>query len=184
MCDAVRCEPVGNRDAVADEVWLDRQCQKERRGHAKQWSMTDRRRVDISGSFQWHDGLLVGHGEIDADHRRFFAFLAGLQRPRDGGGDETDGADVERLFIAVLDDLDRHLAREESIVDRMGFPGAFAHKAGHRLLHEQAMAALAIGRDGEWTTALRLLATSVLEHIVEDDGKLRPLFGAMEASHS
>ena len=93
--------------------------------------------------------------------------------------DDVAGVPVlELLFVRMLDDLERHLASEERILGEIGFPDATGHRTSHRLLREQAMAALAIGRDGEWPTALRLLAISVLEHIVEDDGSLRPFLAA------
>lgn len=122
----------------------------------------------LGASFRWHDGLLVGHREIDADHRRFFVGFTGLACRLDGGGD------LEPLFTRILDDLARHLTDEERILAELGFPGASSHRISHYRLGEQARATLGIGRDGEWGTALRLLATSVLEHIAEDDGKLRP----------
>lgn len=122
----------------------------------------------LGGSFRWHDGLLIGDSRIDEDHRRFFGYfdLAALV------GDDPEA--LEPLFLEILADLGSHLAAEEQILAEIGYPGAGSHRTLHRMLGEQAKAALAIGRDGEWKTALRLLATSVLEHMAEDDVKVRP----------
>lgn len=157
MMDAGR-----DRDAGGGEAWLERQCRSGPNPIADQ--------RELSRSFQWHDGLLIGHDDIDEDHRRFFSHFAALARQMDGS---IASSVLERLFAEVLADLGRHLTAEEDILDRIGFPGRSVHQTSHRVLDEQARAALAIGRDGEWGTALRLLATAVLEHIAEDDAKLR-----------
>ncbi len=133
----------------------------------------------LGSSFQWHDGFLVGHDGVDADHKRFFGYFSDLAREIDG---PADPAALEHLFTVVLGDLGQHLMAEELFLDAIGFPETASHRTSHLMLSEQAKAAFAIGLDGEWATALRLLATSVLEHITEEDSKMRPFLAVTSAA--
>ena len=122
----------------------------------------------LGGSFHWHDGLQIGHSLIDEDHQRFFGHFN--QAELCLGDPEA----MEPLFQDILEDLLRHMEAEEAIMGEVGYPGGSSHRVLHRMLGEQAKAALIIGRDGGWAIAFRLLAISVLEHMAEDDVKLRP----------
>ena len=158
-----------------DEAWLDRWCRAD--DSARPSASVE---LDLHRSFQWHDRFLVGHPDIDADHRRFFAYLA------DGAAAESGPAGTlarVALVMAMVDDLHRHLETEERILDGIGATLAADHRSGHRALRELAGAALAIGSDGEWATALRLLSVAVLEHIVLDDAKLRPCLAVAACLH-
>ena len=87
------------------------------------------------------------------------------------------------LFLTIVDDLHRHVAAEERILEAVGFTMLAEHRGSHRALLEQADAALTIGADGEWATALRLLSMALLEHIVLEDAKLRPSLAAAACLH-
>jgi len=127
------------------------------------------------GSLPWQDRFSVGDPRIDADHRRFFDYFAEAA----GQVDQLAGSPVlQRLFMAIVDDLLRHLATEEQILAQAGYNGLAAHRISHQVLAAQAKAAVSICRDGEWVTALRLLASLVVEHISVEDAKARPWLAA------
>jgi hemerythrin len=165
-------ERTGKPGPAADEAWLDLSCRPD--GGA----LTSIE-LDLSRSFQWHDRFLVGHPEIDADHRRFFAYFSDMVAGADEAGRPLGGV---ALFIEIVDDLQRHLVAEERILAEIGSDLLAEHRSSHRALVGQADAALTIGADGEWATALRLLSMAVLEHIVLEDAKLRQCFHPPGAS--
>ena len=130
-------------------------------------------------SFVWQDRFLVGHREIDDDHRRFFAYFSDQdgrrQKPLDSAGSEA-------LFLAIVEDLRRHVIAEERILEELGFPGLGEHRNCHLALWEQVRATKAIGAKGGWGSALRLLSTHILEHVVIEDAVFRPYLLALNAA--
>lgn len=157
---------------AADEAWIEHCCGSDCGGSPVH--------LDLYRSFQWHDRFLVGHPDIDADHKRFFAYFTDMARRVDGRGDSQA---ISALFLEVVDDLRRHLVDEERILEQVGSTLLAEHRSSHRALAGQADAALAIGADGEWATALRLLSMAVLEHIVLEDAKFRPCLSRAAAIH-
>ncbi len=162
---------IGAAGPAADEAWLDRLCRPAGGGGEGGRVSIER---DFHHSFQWHDRFLVGHPEIDSDHQRFFACFADIANRGGGLGTLASVA----LFLELVDEIQRHLATEERILDQVGFTMLDEHRSHHRALVEQAGAALSIGADGEWATAFRLLSMAVLEHIVLEDAKLRHCLAA------
>ncbi|HEY6133679.1 MAG TPA: hemerythrin domain-containing protein [Rubrivivax sp.] len=71
----------------------------------------------------WHDGLLLGHGPMDAVHEEFVALVAALQRAPDASA------------AAALDALARHtsvhFAEEEAWMNDSAFPARDCHAAEH-----------------------------------------------------
>jgi len=130
------------------------------------------------GTLPWRDEFLVGHPAIDDDHRRFFDYFSEAVARLD---ELQDSIRLQALFVEIVDDLERHLATEERILAETGFDGLADHRVCHKVLAAQAKAALAICRDGEWVTALRLLASLVVEHITIEDAKARPFLQAAAA---
>lgn len=120
--------------------------------------------------FHLRDGLCVGSGAIDGDHQRLFAALDDAVAQMKGFGHGV----AQTVFLDILSDLARHFSAEERILAAVGYAGLDHHRICHRVLMEQARAALAMGCDGEWPTALRLLSTAVLEHIAAEDCQVRP----------
>jgi len=157
----------------AGEAWIERHC-------ADPSSATPPHAGgSLLRSYQWQDRFLVGHPEIDADHRRFFDHFRDMASCVDDPG---AGAALDMLFTDCVADLIRHHATEEHIVARHGFAGLAEHKSRHRTLAYQAKAALAMGRDGEWMTALMLLSTLVLEHVAMEDANFRTCFARVAAA--
>lgn len=150
-------------------IWLGRQTRR-RAASARPERLLSLVERELLHSFQWRDSFLVGHAAIDDDHKRFFTFFSDLALCIDAA---VDTAALMALFLDLVKDLDRHLAEEERILGEIGFPGLAGHQSCHRLLAERIGAAQTIGHTGQWVTALRLLATSVLEHIIEEDREIR-----------
>ncbi len=152
------------------EAWIESHCQSPP-GTSRDRSGRRPGGNDLARSFHWRDAFHIGHSGIDQEHRRFFEQLANAAQFID------DPRRIERLFLDLFQELLRHLADEERVMDEVEFTGLAQHRLSHNVVAEQAKAALTIGCDGEWATALRLLGASVLEHVTEEDFKLRPLFG-------
>lgn len=115
----------------------------------------------------WLERFDLGIAEIDADHRRFFDYVERVAA-------EGDAAARQALFAEVVEDLAGHMAREDAILAEAGYDRAAEHRVAHQVLATQARHAVSVCRDGDWRTALRLLAAQVLEHIAVEDVKARP----------
>lgn len=80
--------------------------------------------------FTWDERLRIGDPAIDADHQGLFALVDELEHGTKG---ETDLANI----IARLEDYaEEHFAREEALMQRIGFPGMETHIAEHRRFEE------------------------------------------------
>lgn len=135
----------------------------------------------LADSFHWRDEFAVGHPVIDGAHQTFLDQFGALAQRLD---DRADSRALEALFHRLVEDLLRHHADEEDVMDGLRFRGLADHRQSHRILACQAKAALAIGRDGEWVIALRLLSTLVLEHIALEDCHLRPCVRAQQTARA
>lgn len=134
----------------------------------------------------WRDEYRVGNELIDADHRYLFCLVNTVELAvRDD--DSHDLLDV--ALDQLLDYTRYHFAREERIQYAAGYPGYLDHKlAHHRLLRhlEDACAQIreAVGPDR--TACQRelqsLLRQWLLEHVLEEDLKMKPYLGKLPAS--
>jgi hemerythrin len=84
--------------------------------------------------FEWLDSYEIGHKEIDDDHRHMFSIMKQV---------EAAGRELRFECCAVLlDELVAftrvHFAREEALLQRIGFPAAKQHKAYHARLLARA----------------------------------------------
>ena len=79
----------------------------------------------------WSDILLVGHEQIDADHRHIFEIADQLR-----AGMREPGADrLVRVVLAELADYTiTHFAREEALMEASRFAGLQDHRFEHELI--------------------------------------------------
>ncbi len=73
--------------------------------------------------------MSVGSPEMDGHHRRIFQLINRLAKARDkASGEETVSEVIGELMKYSSD----HLAAEEALLDRIGFPELDAHKELHK----------------------------------------------------
>ncbi len=74
---------------------------------------------------QWQDSYSVGEPSLDADHKRLIAIINRIDAA------ERDGAPVDWVLDELADYVRYHFAREESALERSGYPDLVEHRAGH-----------------------------------------------------
>lgn len=82
----------------------------------------------------WSDSFIVGHAEVDEDHRRLFDAIIDLL----GMAETQVPADVlgERLD-AILEDFIQHNAMEEALMESLREPASVNHRAHHLKGHAE-----------------------------------------------
>ena len=122
-------------------------------------------------SVTWQDSYGVGHGGIDADHRRLFElfneFVAAVN-------DNRADAEIESVLVELLAYCDSHFDREERLMREHGYPDYATHKTMHdtfvRQLHDVNNALDAGGEQGAFV--LGFLGKWLSGHILGVDKKL------------
>ncbi len=117
----------------------------------------------------WDTGYSIGVHSIDEQHRRLFDISNRFYEAwRARAGREA----LSRSFDELLHYTRYHFADEESVMQRIGYPGLQQHRRAHqelvdrvsRLRHE-----LAAGTAGVETEALELVKAWLNIHVLEDD---------------
>jgi hemerythrin len=129
-------------------------------------------------SIAWDEALAVGDPGVDADHRRMITLIAKLEQAARSGGDCTEiGGTLTELAELCRD----HFAREETLQQAIGFPGAQDHRTAHDMLLKRldaVQAHYADGcdevREGIIRTLGDSLATWLLKHITDNDMEFKP----------
>lgn len=84
----------------------------------------------------WNDGLSVGVGDIDSEHRELVSMLNDLHGALARGEGRT-------ALSGVLDRLVKytqsHFAHEEDLMRRYGYPDSWRHTNEHRELTKQVL---------------------------------------------
>ena len=82
----------------------------------------------------WSDKYDTGFPDIDKEHRSLFALINDLYDKIETGSAETS---VKATLEALVDYVDYHFAREESLMAVCQFPDLENHKAEHLKLTNQ-----------------------------------------------
>ena len=115
----------------------------------------------------WNDEFLVGHQEIDAQHRAIFDYTVSLLK--------ADSHEMRVLVAKGLSDHTRfHFAYEEMLMDGVGYPKAGRQKAQHAaLLKRQAEITQAVADRSLLTPKLHeFIKDWLLSHIDNEDTDL------------
>lgn len=129
-------------------------------------------------SIAWDESLSIGDTAIDADHREMIAMIACLEEAAAG---LPDFAEIGRVLDRLVARCRDHFVREESLLDRIGFPGREEHRLCHGLLLDRLDSLVA--HYGEGSDAVRAdivrtlgdsLATWMVGHITRNDAEYRP----------
>lgn len=143
----------------------------------------------------WRDALSVGNDLIDADHRHLLSLINKVEellttdRPRH---------DLLEAIKQLSDYTDFHFRREEQIMLQLQFSRYDDHKQAHGRLIEQLKIAtrpILIADDGAASTTaglpdeardkmVELLRHWLVEHILREDMKLKPLLGQYGRNYS
>lgn len=83
--------------------------------------------------FEWADDMVIDGGVIDRDHRLLVDLVNELHTATSQGAGRTV---VASILQRTVDSTREHLAREEELMARMGFPNLEMHKQGHQAFME------------------------------------------------
>jgi hemerythrin len=123
----------------------------------------------------WDDKMSVGVKAMDNDHKKLVGMLNELHQGVLSGDDQkTLGAVVERLIQYTKD----HLAREEKLLAKYGFPDCHEHHQQHDQMIAKVLIAQANFRCGkaDFLTAelMEFLKDWLTSHILESDKEYGP----------
>lgn len=77
---------------------------------------------------QWDKELSVSNADLDGQHRKLVELINGLQEKLKGNISEFD---LNRAILEMFNYAEEHLAHEEELMRRAGFPGFMDHKHKH-----------------------------------------------------
>lgn len=130
----------------------------------------------------WSEELLLGHGLLDAQHKKFFMLAAGLAAACDAG----HGAEEIQSALAFLEDYVRsHFASEERVMREVTYPHRESHMEAHAgfLRQVDRLKSEAATRTDKARLAREIAAMSMLwfaEHIRQVDRLLARFVGLEE----
>lgn len=87
----------------------------------------------MSSRLEWQEGYLTGIEEIDSQHKALFDLVLSLGEALRGKAPHMDlGSLVSRLESYA----NEHLASEEALFSKYGYPGTKEHLEAHNMLRE------------------------------------------------
>jgi methyl-accepting chemotaxis protein/hemerythrin len=126
----------------------------------------------------WTDGLSVGVGLIDEQHKVLLSLINELHAAmRARKSDAVLISVVERLKEYTV----KHFGQEEEYFDRYGYPESAQHKEAHRKLVQQVLefeAGLKSGKAKVTMDIMRFLKDWLVGHIMGTDRKYGPFLNA------
>ena len=123
----------------------------------------------------WNPTMSVGVEILDDDHKKLIGMLTVLL---EDGVASKNRDDLVQLLNGLLEYTSVHIAREEDLMDRQGYPDLDAHKAAHRYFVDEVRK-LSREYDESNTMMLRidlilLLKEWLIEHIQSVDMRYKP----------
>ncbi|OWW21604.1 bacteriohemerythrin [Noviherbaspirillum denitrificans] len=83
----------------------------------------------------WSQDLAIGNELIDSDHRDIFDTARRLQA--EITEEEPEYSIVGEVLVELIEHTGGHFAREEALMQEIGFPALEAHKREHALLMQK-----------------------------------------------
>ena len=124
-------------------------------------------------NISWSHDLAIGHELIDADHQSIFETAQRLQK--EILEDEPEYSIVGEVLVELIEHTGGHFAREEALMQEIGFPAIEAHKREHALLmqkvndlHRQFMD----GRSNLPVEVAKFIQYGLVRHIMKSDVEL------------
>lgn len=133
----------------------------------------------------WRDQMSVGHPVIDGDHKALIDILNTFENLTRNGAAFIA---LDQTFRELAEYTKIHFAREEALQREIGYPLRDTHQEKHRVLVARLLAAYkrfkqkrerltAEGVDCDhhsYAELLGILNAWLLEHILQEDMKLKP----------
>ena len=128
---------------------------------------------------QWDDSFSVGDGVLDRDHRKLIKMVNAIHDARKDG---KDAQALGRLLDELIGYTETHFTREENLLDALGYGGLKEQKAEHKRLRDTVFDYRSRYFSGAETAELAVelegfLKVWLINHILEEDMKYKPLFG-------
>ena len=127
---------------------------------------------------EWDNSFSVGVVRLDADHRLLMEMINQLCEAWQAG---KDGLVLDKLFEALLVYTDIHFAREEAILEALGYERLVQQRQAHAALKAEVVAF----RDRHLTATqpealtaemAHFLRSWLLDHILGEDRRYKSLF--------
>jgi hemerythrin len=127
-------------------------------------------KTEVAGmTLQWNDRYLVGHEQVDHQHKHLFELINRLEAKINAGAGQKDSLEV---IQALIDYALYHFADEESLMQEINFDGISIHRWRHsEFAGKIADMALEWGR-GNQVKAEEIrdfLTDWLLDHILTED---------------
>lgn len=125
----------------------------------------------------WTPSFSVGHPVLDADHRKLIDILNQIY----DAWQTHSSVELGRMFDELLDYTDHHFSREESHLAARDYTDLARHHAAHERLRELVHAfrsrhLAGLTADAMTEEMAKFLKSWLMDHILEEDMKYRPLF--------
>lgn len=117
--------------------------------------------------FTWDDKYLIGHDEVDDQHRTLFEILNRQYAAMKAGQGERS---ISTTLAELLDYAQSHFAAEESIMLANDYPELAEHVQQHRQFTQQVLRMTRLQQAGEGFTTFEVL-TFIGEWIVNHVGR-------------
>ena len=124
----------------------------------------------------WHDRYLLGHAELDAQHRKLFELVNHFE--------DVVQMDMSAELGRIMEDLIRcaieHFKFEETLMEQFGFPGLPEHRKMHEDLIQQIRHMAERTKAGGHLSSksvIRFLVDWLTNHVIREDMELKPYLG-------
>jgi hemerythrin len=123
----------------------------------------------------WHDDLLLGHEEIDRQHRALVAVAGELQAAIAA---KAPLSDMTSCCTRLVECARNHFTTEEGVMLATGYPEYAAHRKEHQQLLEQlTLIQQSLGEGTEGDLLLTVLTAWTIPHIRCADKNLATFLG-------
>jgi len=132
----------------------------------------------------WDDGMLIGHPDIDRDHRTLFAII---RRVDELAATEASVDAVSEVLCQLADYSREHFAREENLMRLSRFPRCTEHVVEHYKFIRKLTVLVDIferGRPDVIPECRAFLGDWFVGHISLDDMEFGAHLRAIAASHA
>jgi hemerythrin len=121
----------------------------------------------------WHARYLIGHAEVDAQHRKLFELVNHFGDVVQMDMPEELGRILDDILICSID----HFRFEEEVMEELRYPGLLEHKRQHQELVQQLQqrgVQMMAGGHLSTRSFTRFLVDWLANHILREDMMLRP----------
>ena len=132
--------------------------------------------------FQWRQEYSTGVREMDEDHRELFRIVDSLYRVITTGEEQRV---LEGVLRQVIQYAENHFKREESLMEKIGFPGRRLHEVRHAGFLEEILEMkkrVDRGEVRQHVEFVNFFKDWIINHILTEDRKYGPFFTSKDAS--